>query len=247
MDKHKEKAIDLPLDFTPEDLAKTYKKGDSCSAVCKKWGISTASPNLRRIRVAVVTMGLGTEEDFSQKWRGFTSQDDAKLIAALQTKKSWRAVVRAMGWEGPSAGTLNKRLQKRASELGFHALAENINGTRSLVVWNEIADKKLRAAVKLCDGWAGVIKEMGGSISGSSYYNIKKRVQELNMDFSHFLGVSHARGGRKETAAKWRKKQFNIVSVEETGAANGAYKKGAVGVWNKNSPMRKMLEYGVDE
>lgn len=55
-------------------------------------------------------------------------------------------------------------------------------------------NKQLEEAVKTSYSISAVLKKIGLTPAGGNYESIKKRIQELNLDTSHFLGQAILRG-----------------------------------------------------
>ena len=55
-------------------------------------------------------------------------------------------------------------------------------------------DDELRAAVASCISIAQVLRALGIRVAGGNYITIKRRVADLGLDTSHWLGPAHLRG-----------------------------------------------------
>ncbi|HEY86071.1 MAG TPA: HNH endonuclease [Chloroflexi bacterium] len=55
-------------------------------------------------------------------------------------------------------------------------------------------DEQLEKAVKTSHSISAVLKKIGLTPAGGNYESIKKRIQKLNLDTSHFLGQAILRG-----------------------------------------------------
>jgi len=98
---------------------------------------------------------------------------DAELCEAVQTNASWRAVARALGLKGTSAGTI-RSLQRHASRLDLDT--NHFTGQRR---WS---DRQLRAAMRESTCWADVFAGLGIGDSPETRVRIKGHAVRLGLD-----------------------------------------------------------------
>lgn len=135
-------------------------------------GSSPASPTYTRgtetvgapFYVAAMTEGLR-----SRRWT------DDQLRAAIRTSRSWRAVARALGLKGTSAGVI-RTIRKHADRLELDV--SHFTGQRS---WS---DDQLREAVQRAATWSDVARRLGMH-DGTTSALAKAHSVRLQLETSH--------------------------------------------------------------
>lgn len=107
---------------------------------------------------------------------------DAQLSEAVHSSPSWRAVARALGLKGTSAGTV--RVLKRHAA-GLELDTSHFTGQRR---WS---DQRLREAVAGASCWADVLTDLGVIDNGAERVRIKGHAVRLGLDCAH-LRSPHA-------------------------------------------------------
>jgi hypothetical protein len=101
---------------------------------------------------------------------------DAQLRKAVEDNRSWRAVARALGLKGTSAGVI-RSIKRHALRLELDA--GHFTGQRR---WT---DGELRQAVQGSTCWSEVFVSLGISDNGSERVRIKGHAVRLDLDCSH--------------------------------------------------------------
>lgn len=104
------------------------------------------------------------------------SWSDAQLRKAVEGNRSWRAVARALGLKGTSAGVI-RTIKRHALRLELDA--GHFTGQRR---WT---DGQLRQAVQGSTCWSEVFVSLGVSDNGSERVRIKGHAVRLDLDCSH--------------------------------------------------------------
>jgi hypothetical protein len=71
------------------------------------------------------------------------------------------------------------------------------------------ADTELAEAVRACHSIRAVLKRIGLVPAGGNYEVVRKRIQALNLDTSHFKGQGHLRG----LTHTWRRRPLEEILV----------------------------------
>jgi hypothetical protein len=104
------------------------------------------------------------------------SWSDAQLRKAVEDNRSWRAVARALGLKGTSAGVI-RTIKRHALRLELDA--GHFTGQRR---WT---DGQLQQAVQASTCWAEVFKSLGVSDNGPDRVRLKGHAVRLGLDCSH--------------------------------------------------------------
>jgi hypothetical protein len=107
---------------------------------------------------------------------------DDDLRRALRTARNWTEVLRALGLECRSGGSL-AAARRRAVGLGLdtaHLPARNGASPRR---W---ADAELELAVASATSLAGVFRELGLQVGGGAWQRMREHIERLELDTSHF-------------------------------------------------------------
>jgi hypothetical protein len=101
---------------------------------------------------------------------------DAQLRDAVERSQSWRAVARALGLKGTSAGVI-RTVKRHAKRLGLDA--SHFTGQRR---WS---DQQLREAVLRSTCWAEVILGLGVVDNAEYRVRVKGHATRLGLDYTH--------------------------------------------------------------
>jgi hypothetical protein len=105
-----------------------------------------------------------------------TTYSDDQLAGAVAEARSWRGVLRAMGLNDSSAGSL-RAAQRRAQQLGIsHA---HFTGQRR---WS---DDQLRAAIAGAVSWSAAAVTLGLTPDGGVLSGLRTRALRLGLPISH--------------------------------------------------------------
>ena len=113
---------------------------------------------------------------------------DAQLIDAVQSSRSWRGVLRALGLAGTSA-TAMRSVRTHADRLGTDY--SHFSGQRR---WT---DQDLAAAVAAATTWTQVVETLG-LVGGSSMKTIRGHALRLGLDTAHLSAIKQPRVSRPE-------------------------------------------------
>lgn len=102
--------------------------------------------------------------------------NDDQLREAVASSPSWRAVARALGLKGTSAGTI-RAIRRHAARLELDTT--HFTGQRR---WS---DQQLRAAVRAASNWADVLVSLGASDNGENRVRVKGHAVRLGLDCTH--------------------------------------------------------------
>jgi 5-methylcytosine-specific restriction endonuclease McrA len=80
--------------------------------------------------------------------------------------------------------------------------------------WNE---KDLVSVVPLCYSIDGVIRTLGLKLTGGNRKTVKRWIEHLSLDTTHFNGRSHRKGSTKPVIVK---KPLNLILVENSTYTN---------------------------
>ena len=125
------------------------------------------------------------------------SWSDAQLRKAIEDSQSWRAVARALGLKGASAGVI-RTVKRHAARLDLDS--SHFTGQRR---WS---DGQLREAVTGSTGWAEVLVSLGVVDSAEDRVRVKGHAVRLGLDCTHLKtpdlpsvnGVVFSEPGRPE-------------------------------------------------
>lgn len=101
----------------------------------------------------------------------------------------------------------------------------------------KFSEDDFRASVLKCKNWSEVQRELHLSISGSRIKLLKKLAAKLDLDTSHFLGQSWAKGVEIDVNKKWGAR----VKIEQFLVEMSPYNGGS------NSLKRRILKEGLLE
>jgi hypothetical protein len=101
---------------------------------------------------------------------------DAQLRQAVADSPSWRAVARALGLKGTSAGVI-RTVKRHAARLGLDT--SHFTGQRR---WS---DQRLREAVVGSSCWADVLAGLGVIDNGENRVRVKGHAIRLGLDCTH--------------------------------------------------------------
>ncbi|MFF0342945.1 group I intron-associated PD-(D/E)XK endonuclease [Kribbella sp. NPDC004875] len=101
---------------------------------------------------------------------------DDQLRQAVESNPSWRAVARALGLKGTSAGTI-RVIKRHAARLELDT--SHFTGQRR---WS---DQRLREVVPGASSWAEVLAGLGATDDGANRARVKGHAVRLGVDYSH--------------------------------------------------------------
>jgi hypothetical protein len=144
------------------------------------------------------------------------SWSDEDLRHAVATATSWSAVARGLALA--PGGHTNRLLRERAAALELDVthfrpdwrprppIPVVVEGTSA---WRRArfrrwSDEDLLVAVPKATSWAGLHRELGLKIGGTTYPMLQERCRELGLDTSHFTGRGWRKGDRRPPPGVWR-------------------------------------------
>ena len=89
-------------------------------------------------------------------------------------------------------------------------------------------------AVKKSYSYAGVCRELGLSPKGGNLNTVKKKIEKLNLDASHFTGQRWNKGQTSETNPSIKKKDISEILIENSG-------------WTSSSIRNRLIKEGLKE
>lgn len=112
---------------------------------------------------------------------------DDDLRTAVSTSRTWTDVLRRLGIEGRSGGSL-AAARRRAEELGLDTthLPARSGGTPRR--WT---DAELEDAVASATSLAGVFRELGLQVGGGTWQRMREHIERLELDTRHFTRGLH--------------------------------------------------------
>ncbi len=168
--------------WTDDQLRAAVASSTTYADVLRKLGLTPRGRNHRNIQEHMNRLGIELGHLTGRFSRPFADDD---LRAIVPSCTSYIMVVERLGLE--RTDTNATRVQRRITTLGidtshFHR-KRNRMGARTR--WS---DDDLRAAVATSKGVAEVIRKIGLIPAGGNYVQVQRRMRELDLDTSHFLG-----------------------------------------------------------
>jgi len=109
--------------------------------------------------------------------------NDEQLRQAVKDNVSWRAVARALGLKGTSAGTV-RAIRRHATRLGLSTT--HFTGQRR---WS---DGHLREAVAKSGSWTAVLAYLGASDDSGNRVRVKGHAVRMGLDCAHLTRLQAA-------------------------------------------------------
>ena len=117
---------------------------------------------------------------------------DSAIIEAVKVSTTYREVARKLGMPSPKHQAV--QLRKRIQKLGL----DTSHFERP--VWRKYSKEKLEIAVKESDSFSDVLRYLGLTIHGSTLEQMRKKLDNAEIDYSHFTRSRRAWTSKRRTA-----------------------------------------------
>lgn len=99
---------------------------------------------------------------------------------------------------------------------------------------SKYTEEQFIEAVKKSYSYSGVCREIGISPKGGNLNTVKKKIEQLNLDASHFTGQGWNKGKTSETHSSIKKKDTSEILIENSG-------------WTSSNIRNRLLKEGLKE
>lgn len=99
---------------------------------------------------------------------------------------------------------------------------------------SKYTEEQFIEAVKKSYSYSGVCREIGISPKGGNLNTVKKKIEQLNLDTSHFTGQRWNKGKTSETHSSIKKKDISEILIENSG-------------WTSSNVRNRLLKEGLKE
>ena len=99
---------------------------------------------------------------------------------------------------------------------------------------SKYTEEQFIEAVKKSYSYSGVCREIGISPKGGNLNTVKKKIEQLNLDASHFTGQRWNKGKTSETHSSIKKKDTSEILIENSG-------------WTSSNIRNRLLKEGLKE
>lgn len=175
-----------PRTWTDEQLREAVASSTSFKMVKERLGLSVAGDVHYDLKARVAQLGLDISH-FTRFGRSKVVWSEKDLVAAMHGAANLSTMLDRLGV--PQQSKYFRQLRRRMAELGVEPKLTGY--TRRRARWT--ADE-LRAAVASSHGYASTLRMLGLVPAGGNYDLLKKRIRELEVDTSHFLGTRWSAG-----------------------------------------------------
>jgi hypothetical protein len=179
--------------WTDEQLRAAVASSTRYTMVQDQLGLSRGGAGYWNIKQRIEELGLDTSH--------FTKRDHLErlhanddLRAAVASSTTYMMVLEKLGL-GAAYGAYQK-LQRRVALLGLdtsHFLRKRGSSRKMRTRWT---DDQLREAVASSASYAQAIRSLGIIPAGGNYSHVRRRIDELALDTSHFTGQGWNVGGK---------------------------------------------------
>jgi hypothetical protein len=175
-----------PRTWTDEQLREAVAASQTLKMVKERLGLKGTGDVHYDLKARIAQLKLDVSH-FTRAVGSATSWSERELRVAMEGAPNLAAVLDRLGVTQQSKHF--KRLRRRIVELGLKS--EFTGYTRKPRRWS---DDELRLAVASSHGYASTLRQLGLVPAGGNYDLLKKRIRELRLDTSHFLGTRWSAG-----------------------------------------------------
>jgi hypothetical protein len=174
--------------WTEQQLREVVAQSLSYRAVLRALGLRNGS--LGYLQCCIAEAGLDTSH-FKSNTKAPTRISDDQLRDLVPQAENATEVLRRAGLTIKASNF--HRLRKRIATLGIDTSHWGRGRWTRKTRWT---DEQLRAAVATSISVAETIRAVGLIAAGGNYDQIQRRIRELDIDTSHFLGMGWNKGGK---------------------------------------------------
>jgi len=178
--------MDRPRTWTDEQLREAVAISSSLRAVKHQLGLKGTGDAHYDLKARIAQLGLDTSH-FKVVAASKSNWTEDDIRNAMRGAANLAAMLDRLGVHQDSKHF--KRLRRRMVELGIEPVFTGY--TRRRRKWS---DEELRKAVASSHGYASTLRILGLVPAGGNYDLLKKRIRELKLDTSHFLGTRWSAG-----------------------------------------------------